>query len=141
MIIGDRSAESLLSSSGFAVRSQGPLEQGDIVLFSLSCQDGVVADTLDSLDRYKGSELKYGAILLADVNADTDPEIVELDELEFRFVLGTMIGEENADRLPVLLTGDAKLVSKINDLVNSEPFAVRMRSPNREEWNAYVDSF
>jgi len=125
----------------FDVHQQLPPRQGDLILFAVSCQQGVDEALLDSLDQCQGTKLTRGAILLVDHEPEVDPEQRELVELEMRYVLSSMLGDDLASDLPLLGGDDVELPARVSQLAAQASLGATLGGPDRQAWQEYVGRF
>ena len=113
----DQTAKNL-ENQGFRV-SVNELQKGtDMILFVVSAKDGPMPRTREEISHYQGMKLPVSSILLVEVDASTDPELLGLVVIEMRELLAKylMSGEESK-RVEVLKADDPELSDKIRNLL------------------------
>jgi hypothetical protein len=136
-VLGDPSGTAALKKAGCTVRQDVRPEADDIVLVAVSCRQGVEAKTLDALDKAAGATARHLAILLTEVDAvadaGLDKDLIELVELESKWILSGVVGDDAAtDKLLVLRTDDPELGEKIKALAARKAEPIRLGKPNRK---------
>lgn len=134
-VLGDTAANALLGQLGYEVCSNVRPEAGQLVLIAVLAQEGLMPVTVGALDLAAGCEADHVAVLLSNVGAVTDRELVELTELETTHWLdGAQVLERGvAGRLPVLRSDDPHLGERIADIVRSPQGPIRFSAPDPDD--------
>jgi hypothetical protein len=139
-VVGDRSGTTALQKAGCAVREDARPQGDEIVLVAVSCRQSVEDKTLDSLDKAAGATARHLAILLTEADASLDKDLIELVEMESKFVLSSVVGNDAAaEKLLVLRTDDQQLGEKIKSLGSRKTEPIRLGKPDRREWQSFKD--
>jgi hypothetical protein len=138
-VLGDRLGIAALRQAGCLVRDNVRPEADDVVLVALSCRRGVEDGLFDALEKAAGSETRHLAILLTNAAGDLDPDLIELVEIQARFVLTAVAGgEEEAFEVPVLRADDPRLGEKIEELATRPAKPIRLARPDRQAWQEFL---
>ena len=113
----DQAAKNL-ENQGFRI-SLNELRKGtDMILFVVSAKDGPMPQTREEISRCQGMKLPVSSILLVDVDASTDPELLGLVVIEMRELLAKyLMSGEGSKRVEVLRADDPELSNKIRSLL------------------------
>ena len=109
-----------LEKHGFRVHVNQILKSTDLILFVVSAKDGPMPQTREEISHHQGIKLPRAAILLIDIDASMDPELVELVVLEMKSLISKyLMSEKEAERLDVLRADDPELSNRVRYLLSN----------------------
>jgi hypothetical protein len=131
-LLGNTSAETALRERNFEVRKNvapGPI---DVVLFCVSCRQGVTFEVLEGLAAGAGSTVDHAAILITDVPAGADQREVDFWAWEFADELVPVLGAGVPQQLEVLRLDDPQLASRVRRVKSGAPLGAKLGLPDIE---------
>lgn len=116
---------------GVTVRPQGMVEDGDSVVFCISCNSGPMPGTKEALIKCNGKTIRPVALVMTRADTVDDDSLMSLVRLEDSQLLCQFIPREVVERLPVYYDFDPGLIRKLLTLVARDPQAVQIAEQRR----------
>jgi uncharacterized protein (TIGR02996 family) len=116
-----------LPASGLNVRPVGVVQDGDYVVFCISCPDGPEPGTREAVLRCAGHSVAPVAIVLTRAEAldnDSLRDLVTWEEME---LLSQVIPRHEVERLPLYYDFDPGLPRKLLSLISQGPIVIPCR--------------